>query len=109
MSPISELLLFSGPAASQLRDIFSFMASLRLRIEGQTFRDPQNREVTLRGINVAADAKFPASPDLPTHLQDRFFEGDDVSFVGKPFSLDDASTHFSRLKRWGYKDRKSTR
>lgn len=78
------------------------MASLRLRIEGQTFRDPQNREVTLRGINVAADAKFPSSPDLPTYLRDQFFEGDDVSFVGRPFSLDDARTHFSRLKRWGY-------
>lgn len=78
------------------------MAPLRLRIEGQTFRDSKDREVTLRGINVAGDAKFPTSPDLPSHIPDRFFEGDDVSFVGRPFSVEEAHTHFSRLKRWGY-------
>ena len=78
------------------------MASLRLRIEGRTFRDTRGREVTLRGINVAGDAKFPSQPDLPSHKSNYFFEGDDVSFVGKPFSIDEAHTHFSRLKRWGY-------
>ena len=78
------------------------MAPLRLRVDGRTFRDTQNREVTLRGINVAGDAKFPTSPDLPSHLPDRFFEGDELSFVGRPFSIDEAHMHFSRLKRWGY-------
>ncbi|CAL8577857.1 hypothetical protein XPA_003670 [Xanthoria parietina] len=78
------------------------MAPLRLRIEGRTFRDTNNREVTLRGINVAGDAKFPTSPDLPSHKSDRFYEGDDVSFVGRPFSVDEAHLHFSRLRRWGY-------
>ncbi|KAL8851105.1 MAG: hypothetical protein Q9221_004001 [Calogaya cf. arnoldii] len=78
------------------------MAPLRLRIEGRTFRDPQNREVTLRGINVAGDAKFPTSPDLPSHKLDHFYDGDDVSFVGRPFSVDEAHLHFSRLKSWGY-------
>jgi len=78
------------------------MAPLRLRIEGQKFRDTKNREVTLRGINCAGDAKYPTNPNLPSHLLDRFFEGDDVSFVGKPFTIDEAHTHFSRLKRFGY-------
>ena len=78
------------------------MASLRLRIEGRTFRDTEHREVTLRGINVAGDAKYPATPDLPSNQPNRFFEGDEVSFVGKPFTVDDAHTHFSRLKKWGY-------
>ena len=78
------------------------MAPLRLRIEGQKFRDTKDREVTLRGINCAGDAKYPTNPDLPSHLRDRFFEGDDVSFVGNPFSIDEAHTHFSRLKRFGY-------
>ena len=77
------------------------MAPLRLRIEGQRFRDTENREVTLRGINVAGDAKFPTNPDLPSNNPDRFYEGDDLSFVGRPFSIDEAHTHFSRLKRWG--------
>ena len=78
------------------------MAPLRLNIEGQTFRDAKNREVTLRGINVAADAKFPAVPDVPSYVKEGFFDGDEVSFVGRPFSLVEAHTHFSRLKRWGF-------
>ena len=78
------------------------MAHLRLRIEGRTFRDTKNREVTLRGINCAGDAKFPTSPDVPSHISKGFFDGDNLSFVGRPFSIDEAHTHFSRLKRYGY-------
>ncbi|KZF21825.1 glycoside hydrolase family 5 protein [Xylona heveae TC161] len=78
------------------------MSPLRLRVDGATFRDPQNREVTLRGINVAGDAKFPAQPDIPSYISDKFFDGDNVSFVDRPFPVQDAHVHFSRLKRWGY-------
>ena len=78
------------------------MAQLRLQVEGRIFRDEKNREVTLRGINCAGDAKNPLVPDLPSHIPDRFFEGDDVSFVGRPFSKDEAHVHFARLKRYGY-------
>lgn len=56
----------------------------------------------MRGINVAGDAKFPARPDQPSHIPDRFFDGDDVSFVGRPFAVEEAHTHFSRLRAWGY-------
>ena len=78
------------------------MAPLRLRIEGQRLRDTENREVTLRGINVAGDAKFPSRPDIPGTEPDGFYDGDNLSFVGRPFSTDEAHTHFARLKRWGY-------
>ncbi|KAL2000924.1 hypothetical protein VTN02DRAFT_2461 [Thermoascus thermophilus] len=78
------------------------MAPLRLRIDGHKFRDPQNREVTLRGINVAGDAKYPRHPDVPTYVSDNFYDGDNVSFVGRPFPLEDAHTHFGRLRKWGY-------
>lgn len=78
------------------------MAPLRLRIDGQRFRDAENREIILHGINVAGDAKFPAVPNQPSHVAENFFDGDGVSFVGRPFSIDDAHTHFSRLRRWGY-------
>jgi len=74
----------------------------RLRIDGASFRDPQNREITLHGINIAGDTKFPAHPDVPSHIKERFFDGDDVSFVDRPFSVNEAHTHFARLKRWGY-------
>ncbi|KAG9971452.1 glycosyl hydrolase-like protein, partial [Aureobasidium melanogenum] len=75
---------------------------LRLRVDGTVFRDGHNREVTLHGINVAGDAKYPLNPDQCSHIKDKFFEGDDVSFTGRPFSLEEAHTHFDRLKRWGY-------
>ncbi|KAI9758534.1 MAG: hypothetical protein M4579_003026 [Chaenotheca gracillima] len=78
------------------------MAPLRLTIDGQRFRDSRGREVTIRGINVAGDAKYPSKPNQPSHIPDNFFEGDNVSFVDKPFSVDEAHEHFGRLKRWGY-------
>lgn len=78
------------------------MAPLRLRIEGSKFRDPQNREVTLHGINVSGDAKYPRHPDQCGHVKEGFFQGDDVSFVGRPFTIEEANEHFTRLKSWGY-------
>ncbi|KAK2744008.1 hypothetical protein FQN57_004461 [Myotisia sp. PD_48] len=78
------------------------MAPFRLRIDGATFRDPQNRAVTLRGINIDASAKYPKTPDIPSHVPDDFYDGDNVSFVGRPFALNEAGVHFSRLKNWGY-------
>ena len=78
------------------------MAPLHLRICGTKFRDENNREVTIHGINVAADAKFPSSPDLPSHVSEQFFDGDNASFVGRPFPVEEAHIHFSRLKGWGY-------
>ncbi len=78
------------------------MARATLQIDGTRFRDSSKREVTFRGINVAGDAKLPRHPDIPSHVPDKFFEADDVSFVGRPFNKEEAHTHFARLKRWGY-------
>lgn len=78
------------------------MAPLRLHIEGHKFRDPYNREITLRGINVAGDAKYPKNPNIPSHVTEGFLDGDNVSFVGQPFSLEEAPLHFGRLRKWGY-------
>lgn len=78
------------------------MVPPRLRIDGKTFRDPQNREITLRGINVAGEAKYPAKPNVPTYVSDKFFDADDVSFVNRPFPLEDAHIHFAKLRKWGY-------
>ncbi|RDL31796.1 (Trans)glycosidase [Venustampulla echinocandica] len=78
------------------------MSPLRLTIEDGFFRDSHGREVTLRGINVAGDAKYPSHPHQPSHIADGFFEGDDVKFHSRPFPREDAHIHFSRLKSWGY-------
>ncbi|KAL3426142.1 glycosyl hydrolase [Phlyctema vagabunda] len=78
------------------------MAPLRLTIEKGEFRDAHGREVTLRGINLAGDAKFPSNPDRPSHIPTDFFDGDNVNFRARPFPIEEAHLHFSRLKRWGY-------
>lgn len=78
------------------------MASFRLSIEDGQFRDPHGRQVVLRGINVAGDAKLPSEPDRPSHVGDDFFDGDSVTFHQRPFTKADAHTHFSRIKRYGF-------
>ncbi|KAF2858864.1 glycoside hydrolase family 5 protein [Piedraia hortae CBS 480.64] len=78
------------------------MASFRLKIDGKHFKDTQGRQVTLHGINVSGDSKLPAHPDIPSHESENFFDGDNVSFVDRPFSLKDSHIHFARLKRWGF-------
>jgi hypothetical protein len=78
------------------------MARSTLKIDGTRFRDSLKREVTFRGINVSGDAKLARKPDIPSHIPEKFFDADDVSFVGRPFSREEAHEHFARLKRWGY-------
>jgi hypothetical protein len=78
------------------------MAGFRLTIEDGKFCDEHGRQVILRGINVAGEAKYPSRPDQPSHVPDDFFDGDNVSFSKRPFSKDEAHLHFSRLKRFGY-------
>ena len=73
-----------------------------LQIEGPLFKDEHNRQVTLRGVNLAAEAKFPTHPPQPSHVAEGFFDGDNVSFVGMPFAYDEADTHLRRLRAWGF-------
>lgn len=77
---------------------------LKLSIEGGSFKDSLGREVVLRGINFAADAKLPAKPYTPSHSpdNDEFYDGDNVSFVGSPFPISEADSHLQRLKAWGF-------
>ncbi|KAL0939710.1 glycosyl hydrolase [Colletotrichum truncatum] len=78
------------------------MTSLRLTIEDGQFRDGYGRQVVLRGLNVAADAKLPSEPDQPSHVGEDFFDGDNVKFHNRPFPKEEAHEHFSRIKRYGY-------
>lgn len=76
--------------------------SLRLIIEDGKFKDSLGREVLLRGINVAGDAKYPSQPSVPSHVVDNFFDGDKAIFHQRPFPLEDAHMHFARIKKMGY-------
>lgn len=72
-----------------------------MKIDGIWFKDDEGRRLILRGANVSGATKVPFTPDGATYRSEGFFNGRDVSFVGRPFPLDEADEHFTRLKAWG--------
>ncbi|KAJ3122642.1 hypothetical protein HK100_011897 [Physocladia obscura] len=69
------------------------------------FADEFGRAVHVRGVNLCGQSKLPTRPvSVSTHLAPgpaAFFNHRDVSFVGRPFPLADATEHFARLRSWG--------
>lgn len=74
-----------------------------VRVEGGRLIDAYGRTLTLRGFNIAGASKVPTKPDAFTHLWDgeTFYQHHAVTFVGRPFPLDEADLHFRRLQAWG--------
>ncbi len=72
-----------------------------IRIDGTRLRDAHGREVILRGVNLGGDSKLPY-PDGGTHVPTDFADHRTVSFVGRPFPLEEAPRHFERLAHWGF-------
>jgi len=74
-----------------------------LKTDGPWFKDRDGRVLLLRGVNLAGTAKIPTVPDGSTYINDPAFWTDhrNVSFVGRPFPLEEADEHLSRLRAWG--------
>ena len=72
-----------------------------MHIDGAWFKDEHGRTLILRGVNLGGSTKVPFRPDGATYVREGFYDHRDVSFVGRPFPLDEADEHFSRLRGWG--------
>jgi len=72
-----------------------------IRLDGPAFKDEAGRTLMLRGVNLGGSSKVPRRPDGATYRSEGFFDHRQVSFVGRPFPLEEADEHFARLRRWG--------
>jgi len=73
-----------------------------MKIDGIWFKDEDGRALLLRGVNLGGSTKIPYTPDGATYQTEGFFDGRNLSFVGRPFPLEEANEHLSRLKAWGF-------
>lgn len=72
-----------------------------MHVDGCWLKDDEGRILILRGVNLSGSTKVPVRPDGATYKQESLLNPAEVSFVGKPFPLDQADEHFRRLKYWG--------
>ncbi|KAF6787635.1 glycoside hydrolase family 5 protein [Colletotrichum sojae] len=68
-----------------------------IALEDGLFVDGYGRALSLHGLNIPGASKLPTSPNGLSYLTEGFFEHWTVTFVGRPFPLEDALLYFCRL------------
>jgi len=72
-----------------------------MRINNNLITDDEGRTLILRGVNLGGDSKIPfGAPG--NELESNFLNTKkEISFIGRPFPLEEAESHFKRLKKAG--------
>jgi len=89
--------------SSQLQDVKhrDTVFSKNIKIDHGWFTDPFGRIMNVRGMNLGGSSKLPVH--FTSHTKEGFFEtASTISFVGRPFPLEEAEKHFRRLSKWGF-------
>lgn len=62
-----------------------------------------NRILQLRGVSLSGSSKLPKN--MPSHSPDKeaYFDSAKVSYIGRPFDLDEMDDHLSRIRDWGFR------
>jgi hypothetical protein len=72
-----------------------------MRIIGNKILDAEGRSLILRGVNLGGGSKSPFGPPGWGLRPESLKNPAEASFVGRPFPLEEAETHFERLSRAG--------
>ncbi|MDR0669028.1 MAG: cellulase family glycosylhydrolase [Treponema sp.] len=73
-----------------------------MRIHEGRILDEQGRTLVLRGVNLGGDSKVPWGPPAWGLRAESLQEPEKVSFVGRPFPLEEAEGRFEQLAGWGF-------
>eukprot|EP00834_Sanchytrium_tribonematis_P004250 NODE_199_length_13192_cov_0.539219.p1 type:complete len:547 gc:universal NODE_199_length_13192_cov_0.539219:9310-7670(-) len=78
------------------------LSNTKIKLTKRYFRDDHGRIIQMRGVNLGGNSKLPTSPFALSPSRPEFYNHRNVSFINRPFPIDQAHTHFQKLHHWGF-------